>query len=57
MFLSDSVKRQLSEQTTEEVQHPGQATTALGLVVGISKIFKRLRKSTGFESTMVQRYH
>jgi hypothetical protein len=32
MYLFDSIKRQLSEKTIEEVNHPGQATTMLGLL-------------------------
>jgi hypothetical protein len=32
MFLFDSIKRQLSEKTIEEVNHPGQVTTKLGLL-------------------------
>jgi hypothetical protein len=32
MFLFDSIKRQLSEKTIEEVNRPGQATTMLGLL-------------------------
>jgi hypothetical protein len=31
-YLFDSIKRQLSEKTIEEVNHPGQATTMLGLL-------------------------
>jgi hypothetical protein len=31
MFLLDSIKRQLLEKTIEEVNHPGQTTTMLGL--------------------------
>jgi hypothetical protein len=30
MYLFDSIRRQLSEKTIEEVNHPGQATTMLG---------------------------
>jgi hypothetical protein len=33
MYLFDSIKRQLSEKTIEEVNHPGQATTMLGLLM------------------------
>jgi hypothetical protein len=32
MYLFDSIKRQLSEKTIEEVNHPGQASTMLGLL-------------------------
>jgi hypothetical protein len=32
MYLIDSIKRQLSEKTIEEVNHPGQTTTMLGLL-------------------------
>jgi hypothetical protein len=32
MFLFDSIKRQLSEKTIEEINHPGQATTRSGLL-------------------------
>jgi hypothetical protein len=32
MFLFDSVRRQLSEKTMEEINHPGQATTVMGLL-------------------------
>jgi uncharacterized circularly permuted ATP-grasp superfamily protein len=32
MYLFDSIKRQLSEKTIEQVNHPGQATTMLGLL-------------------------
>jgi hypothetical protein len=32
MYLFSSIKRQLSEKTIEEVNHPGQATTMLGLL-------------------------
>jgi hypothetical protein len=32
MYLFESIRRQLSEKTIEEVNHPGQATTMLGLM-------------------------
>jgi hypothetical protein len=32
MFRFNSIKRQLSEKTIEEVNHPGQATAMLGLL-------------------------